>query len=120
MGGSFTDWKPTPMEMDAFSPGIFKFQGAVGDDFYDDFAAYCEHFQITVDGDEQLAMYPEVTLTGSGEAIVAGPDRESDDRSWMIKSLRPYMTFEINFDLTAEDRRKIVTWKWVKPEAIED
>jgi len=116
--GSFGDG-PAPMAMDPMRPGVFRCRARVGESFYPDFNGFLELFQVTVDGDLRHAYYPETALARSGEAVVRGPDGYGAERSFLVRSLTPYKAFEIVLDLTAEDRRKIVTWAWVSDE-LED
>nr|AQS99208.1 type I polyketide synthase [Gambierdiscus excentricus] len=117
--GSFNEGVPLPMSMDLMKPGIFKCRVKVGDSFYPEYNAFLELFQVTVDDDVQHTFYPDKNLSRSGEAIVRGPDSGGSDKNFLVRSLLPYKAFEIVLDLTAEDRRRVVTWSWVSDE-LED
>jgi len=117
--GSFNSGVPIPMTMDLMKPGVFTCRAKVGDSFYPEYNGFLELFQVTVDDDLQHTFYPETNLSKTGEVIVRGPDDYGADKSFLVRSLIPYKAFDIVLDLTAEDRRKIVTWSWVQDQ-LED
>jgi len=117
--GSFNSGVPIPMTMDLMKPGVFTCRAKIGDSFYPEYNGFLELFQVTVDDDLQHSFYPETNLSRSGEVIVRGPDDYGADKSFLVRSLIPYKAFDIVLDLTAEDRRKIVTWSWVQDQ-LED
>uniref|UniRef100_A0A7S4W4M9 Ketosynthase family 3 (KS3) domain-containing protein n=1 Tax=Alexandrium monilatum TaxID=311494 RepID=A0A7S4W4M9_9DINO len=117
--GSFNGGVPIPMSMDLMRPGVFRCRAKVGDIFYPEYAGFLELFQVAVDDDLQHTLYPEANLSTSGEVIVRGPDDYGAEKNFLVRSITPYKAFDIVLDLTAEDRRKIVTWAWVQDE-LED
>merc|ERR1712032_1563913 len=115
------DGMPIRMIMDPMKPGIFKCKAQVGETFYPEYNGFLELFVITIDDDLQHTFYPEKNLSRSGESIVHGCDDYGVDKNFMVRSPTPYADFEIVLDLTAEDRRQIVTWTWVpESDALED
>merc|ERR1712039_1042965 len=101
------------MVMDRDTPGLFKAYGSTGDTYLPRSHGYAETFQIIVDTDSTFAFYPIAEGADSGESIVLGPDNRSDGRTWTIRSAAPQTRFEIQLDLNAVDRRKMVTWSWL-------
>mmetsp|Transcript_7167 Transcript_7167/g.18356 ORF Transcript_7167/g.18356 Transcript_7167/m.18356 type:complete len:1270 (-) Transcript_7167:430-4239(-) len=110
MSGSWNDWECEPMQMDAETPGVYRYRGTMGQGVTDGFQGFAEYFKIVVDQDYDITFYPEATCAGSGECIVRGPDQQGTDRPWLLKSYRPGVTFEVVLNLKAVDKRKIVTW----------
>merc|ERR1712060_882700 len=108
---SLTGKGRVPLSMDVLKPGVFKGVATVGVDFDPEFRGFVEMFQVTVDGG--AAFYPEMECAGSGEMLAFGPDYGSEGKSFLARSLTPGATFEVCLDLTAQDRRQIVTWSWV-------
>lgn len=120
IAGTFSRWKPLPMEFDPMNPGFATFRGSVGQIFYPDFYSFAEAFQIYVEGDERFAYYPDAPLSESGASVIRGPDGDGEGKHFLIKAPAPDMHFEVLLDLTADDRRRTVTWKFIDPSALED
>jgi len=116
--GSWSGWVPVAMVMDPAEPGIFRAYGKVGKTFSHRHGAYVERFQIVVDGDSNVALYPELGEADAMQYIVEGPDRHGSGLHWLIRSPRPNVRFEVCLDLNAEDRRRRVYWSWSDPSAI--
>jgi len=114
--GSFTGWQCAPMGMDPRRPGTFRCYGAVGDEVDPELGCFTAEFRVVVDEDIAHSYHPEVGHAGSGECIVRGPPSDGEGRNWLARTVYPpSRPFEITLDLTAEDRRRIVTWRWVQP-----
>jgi hypothetical protein len=112
---------PIPMTMDVMKPGVFKCKTSVGFDFVDEFRGFVEVFQVAVDEGPKATFYPEDSMAGSAEMVVFGPDDQGGEKAFLARSLIPGATFEVTLDLTAEDKRKVVTWTWVaEKDAIAD
>jgi hypothetical protein len=111
--GSVHGGEPVPMSMDVLNPGTFKCRITMGEDYDANFDGFVEYFQVCVDDGTEIALYPEMNLAGSGETIVRGPDSKGGDRSFLVRCPVPYASLDVTLDLTAEDRRKMVTWSWV-------
>mmetsp|Transcript_21779 Transcript_21779/g.44630 ORF Transcript_21779/g.44630 Transcript_21779/m.44630 type:complete len:810 (+) Transcript_21779:2-2431(+) len=109
--GSWTDWDPVAMTMDAEEPGLFRAFGKVRGS-PDEWGPFAESFQIIIDEDRNFSYHPEADGAGSGEAIVFGPDRDGTDVNWLITSPDANRRFEIVLDLRPDtkDRRRMVTW----------
>jgi 3-oxoacyl-(acyl-carrier-protein) synthase len=104
---------PIAMTMDPMKPGVFKCKTSVGFDFVDDFRGFAEVFQVCVDQGSKATFYPEDNLAGPAEMVVFGPNDKGEDKRFLARSLIPGAAFEVVLDLTAEDKRQIVTWTWV-------
>jgi len=106
IAGSFNDWRYEEMTLDEETLGTFRFRGTVGESGY-------EHFYITTDQDPALAYYPEAPSSYPGSAIVRGPAQMGEGKLFAISCLKPGAEFEIEFDRHADDKRRIVTVKWL-------
>jgi len=104
--GSFNDWKPEDMVLDEESLATFRYRGTVGESGY-------EHFFISVDADPGLTFFPEATSMTPGTSVVLGPSDQKDGRVFAISCLRVGAQFEIELNRHAEDKRRIVTVKWL-------
>merc|ERR1740130_2538356 len=120
--GSWNDFEPTPMIMDADKPGTFKCRVQFdGNPTHYNTAQQCYEyqFQVNVDAIPSLAYYPSSDEeNGSaalvGKYVVLGPIKEDDeastgatlsDRKWTIRSRQAGAVFEISFHPNAQDRR---------------
>jgi len=110
VAGTFNRWRPRPMVMDESMPGVFRLRVDVCNKSDGQVA---ESFRVLVDADEQASMYPETDQVQSGISIVCGPDADAKGRNWTVRSYEVRKAFEIVLNLTTQDRRKIVTWRWV-------
>mmetsp|Transcript_11338 Transcript_11338/g.28538 ORF Transcript_11338/g.28538 Transcript_11338/m.28538 type:complete len:1282 (-) Transcript_11338:32-3877(-) len=111
--GSWTDYTaPEPM-LAMESPGVFRYRGSVRNMWSDDLKAFVEFFRIIIDNDQAHGVYPEAMYAGNGDYMVHGPDGNGKGRMWAIRSRYPNTNFEITYDSTAVDRRRIVTWTWL-------
>jgi len=111
--GSWNDWQPVIMSMDADSPGVFKAFGKVQNVDSLESYLYSESFMVCIDEDLNLVIHPEVEYATAGEAIAIGPDTNELARTWTLKSVEPDRRFEITLDLNAKDRRKMLTTSWM-------
>jgi len=129
--GSWNSFEPTPMIMDADSPGTFRcrvmFDGHPVT--YNTVLQCFEYqFQITVDGVRRLAYYPDCDEDSNtwspGKHICLGPLPEDDEaktfstgalpqRKWSIRSRQIGAVFEIAFTPNSPDKRRVVTWSFV-------
>merc|ERR1712232_842201 len=104
VAGSFNGWTPSLMTMDLGSPGLFRSRdvsGGKGD---------IESFQVWVDEDNRQAFCPQGCSAALGGAIIQSPDGERHDNCFLLTDAPHSTPFEITLDLTAQDRRKTVTW----------
>lgn len=104
----------TQMYRDPEVPGIFKARGQVGRNFSDKFRGFIELFNIIVDEDPNYGFFPEVACASSGECIVWGPCKITEN-PFMIRGYQVGAGFEVTLDMRAKDRRKIITWSWDTP-----
>lgn len=111
--GSWTKTSHIEMVMDQDTPGVFKACGCIGGNYFPRLHGYAETFQIVVDADSDFAFYPMAEGADGGESIVLGPDNRANGRTWTLRSAIPQARFEIRLDLSAVDRRKMVTWSWL-------
>jgi len=111
--GSWTNWAPVAMVPDAEAPGVFRAFAKLGEMYSSRAEAFVELFQVVVDDDAAQAFHPMVDGSDSGQHIVLGPDGDGDGKNWAVLSAVPNARFEICLDLTAVDRRKMVTWTWM-------
>jgi len=118
LAASWNDWMWQKMEMDPDNPGVFKFQGVIGQNYSETYRGFCEFFTIAVDEDENHVLYPEVANAGSGETMVMGPGPHGvgKENQWMVRTLTDGAMFEVVLDVNSIDRRKIVTWTWDAPQ----
>ena len=72
--GSFSDWALTPLVADPERCGVYRCQGVTGINAK-------EFFNIVVDGDMTLIVYPEMAGACPGKSIVRGPDSEGSEKS---------------------------------------
>lgn len=105
--GSF-DKKSVPMVMD--SPGVFRCTITTGGSFNEAYNRFVETFQVVVDEDPGVAFYPNLEAALCSECIIYGPDGGGDGKAFLLISENAGAVFDIVLDLTAEDRRNIVTW----------
>nr|AQS99230.1 type I polyketide synthase [Gambierdiscus excentricus] len=106
VAGTFTDWKHQDMVLDEESLATFTYRGRVGDTGY-------EHFYISIDSDPSLSYFPEASFSYPGYSIVRGPAPASNEKLFTVPYLKPGAEFEIVFDRHAEDKRKIVSFRWI-------
>lgn len=106
--GSWTQWLCLRMHMDPSQPGVFKCHGQVLNE-------HGEFFYIVVDEDSHFKFYPQLDQASSGSCLVMGPD-DHGTSCWMVRSDFPGACFEVAFDVRAEDRREVVTWRWTADE----
>jgi len=120
--GSFTDWIPQPMTMNPTRPGVFQIQCRMPEGLDENFQTPppVETFQVLVDGDFSQIFHPIIDHAGSGEVIVVGPDSEGDSLNWAVKSFEYGAVFVVSLDLTAVDRRRMVTWLFSSDELESD
>jgi len=115
--GSFSDWRPVQMVADPQRCGVYRFQAATN-------VNAKEYFNILVDEDKSLVIYPEAAGTAPGLSIVRGPDntvvRGPDnnpenplEKLWELDCWMPGVPFEIALDLEAVDKRRKVTVTWL-------
>jgi len=119
--GTFNDWTFTPMAADPVRPGLFKAIGIVSTDFDVLAGGFLAFFQIVIDEDFSCCYYPEMNGASSGDCIAYGPDSRGHGKYFLAQtqyeSGRP---FEGCLDLTAMDRRQIVTWNWATADIKRD
>jgi len=101
--GSFNNFDLTPMEED--SKKVYRCRVALSD-------YQPQDFQIVVDEDKSMALHPDQSSTASGDALMLGPDANSE-LFWTILGGEPGASVDIVLDLTQQDRRKMVTWSFV-------
>lgn len=120
--GSWNDWKPVPMIMDPDQPGLFRCRVTFFGQIYSSTGlplvranrfAPVEYFRVVVDRDVDHAWYPQEANALSGKQITHGPDGKGSERYWMLQVPAGGGVFEINLDLTMDDRRRIVTWFYI-------
>lgn len=109
LGGSFNNWEWEPMVADESRFGVYHGTMTLGETYSHDDHAYVDFFNIALDGDGDCIFHPEVSYTGCGQSIVAGPDLR-EDCPWMVKGYQSGQQVNVVLDLNAVDRRKIVTW----------
>mmetsp|Transcript_43448 Transcript_43448/g.75266 ORF Transcript_43448/g.75266 Transcript_43448/m.75266 type:complete len:364 (-) Transcript_43448:42-1133(-) len=97
-------------QMTMAESGIFRCTGITSAQHSEDHHAYVESFQILVDEDPMHCFYPALADSASGANITCLPDGLEHEERWLVQSLRPGASFEVIFDTTATDRRKMVTW----------
>jgi len=102
---TFNNWGLDEMDADESAPGVFRYQGQVGE-----FGE--EQFQIVLDEDKSLVYYPDAPDGKPGRCFVKGPDKSHANNAWRIEALKVGTQFEIIFDPHATDKREIVTVKW--------
>jgi len=107
--GSFSSWQCVPMVADQDRSGVYRFQGQTDRNAK-------EFFNIVVDEDKYLVMYPEIAGTVPGRSVVAGPNDEGVEDYWEIACWQPGVPFEITLDLDAADKRNKVTLTWLAPQ----
>lgn len=73
-------------------------------------------FQIIVDEDRSLVMYPttDKAQSNTSEGFLLGPDNKGGQLCWRVKG-EPGMFFMITLDLRQQDRRRMVSWIAVDP-----
>jgi len=115
VAGLFNGWNCEPMIMNPKMPGVFTAFGVLPNYAnQENKLGYATWFYIVVDEDFHYCYYPQLEDAGPGESIVQGPDGEGEGLHWMAYStFGSGAVFEICLDLTAEDRRKVVTWKFL-------
>merc|ERR1712107_65661 len=97
--------------MDPSRPGVFKCRVEIGETLAPESDAFVEVFQVAVDDDIENVFFPEMNLARSGETIVLSPGTPgSAGKYFLVKSMEPYRSVQIQLDLTAVDTRKRVTW----------
>lgn len=84
--------------------------------------SYVDTFQVAIDGDIRHVYSPETDLAFPGEVIVKAPDGKGEGAlgKFLLRSQWPGRRVRVFLDLRAEDRRKIVTFQWVKDLSIRD
>jgi hypothetical protein len=109
VSGSFTDFKPVTMTMDA--PGIFtaKVRRSVGN--------VVDSFRILVDGDAAQAFAPEKDAEASGAHAVIVPGSGIDAKGKFVTRVPSGGEIIVTLDLTTLDRRKVVTWRVIQSSA---
>nr|AQS99316.1 type I polyketide synthase [Gambierdiscus polynesiensis] len=105
VSGTLNNWSFSEMTYDEETSSTFRFKGAVGDTCQ-------EYFYIAAEADTNLAFFPEADGAYPGDSIVAGPEPAEEGRVFFLFSLKPGAEFEISFDRSALDRRKVVEVKW--------
>jgi hypothetical protein len=101
-----------PLTMNLDTPGIFTCTGHILGSWSEDFEAFVERFQILIDGDTSQCLYPMAADADSGKYITCGPTGSTSEYCWTVRALSPGEEFQVVLDLTTDDRRKRVTWKW--------
>jgi hypothetical protein len=89
--------KEVPDDMEPV-PGVYdlwRYQFVIGSHGY-------ESFQILVNKNLNLRMYPERDRTAPGECIACGPDRKGNKKHWEVQG-PPGQVFELTLDFGAED-----------------
>nr|AQS99273.1 type I polyketide synthase [Gambierdiscus excentricus] len=105
ISGSFNNWSFSEMVYDEETTSTFRFKGVMSE--------MCqEYFYIAAEADQSLAFFPEANGSYPGDSIVAGPDAAEETRVFFLFSLKAGAEFEISFDRSAFDRRKVVSVKW--------
>merc|ERR1712032_349563 len=110
VAGTFNRWIPHRMVMGESMPGVFRQRVEVRNGSSGEIA---ESFRVLVDGDDKAALYPEMNQVRPGVSIVCGPDADAKGRNFTVRSYQVRTAFEIVLDLTTQDRRQIVRWRWV-------
>merc|ERR1712187_308727 len=72
-----------------------------------------EVFQIAVDMNSALAIYPEMPMASQLMSLACGPDSKGDGLHWTIMGA-PGATMEITLDLAQKDKTAMVTWEQIK------
>merc|ERR1712060_863971 len=113
ISGTFTNGVYERMVPDDLNPGLFTYNGTM--------CYECQElFHIAVDGQQQLAFFPEAQTCYPGESIVKGPQALPDGRNFSIFCLKQNAAFQIIFNRAAVDRRKVVEVKWLDGRADAD
>lgn len=99
--GSWGAWRCEEMEEDPSMPDLRRCRFALG-------PRGREEFQIVVNQNWSLRMYPACHGSRPGESIVCGPDRRGNRKNWEVVG-PPGLLMEIVLDLGAEDHCNIVT-----------
>eukprot|EP00747_Dinoflagellata_sp_TGD_P183285 gnl/TRDRNA2_/TRDRNA2_38057_c0_seq1.p1 gnl/TRDRNA2_/TRDRNA2_38057_c0~~gnl/TRDRNA2_/TRDRNA2_38057_c0_seq1.p1 ORF type:complete len:1214 (+),score=207.16 gnl/TRDRNA2_/TRDRNA2_38057_c0_seq1:105-3746(+) len=114
--GPINCWTYTRMMPDMLTPGVFRSRFS---------SCHGLEFQIQIDKDSNLTMYPEVHGSSMGSGFLRGPDGNGRRNCWLLDryDLNP-TTFEIVLNLNEKDRRHMVTWEVVEsptdePKALE-
>mmetsp|Transcript_68037 Transcript_68037/g.160149 ORF Transcript_68037/g.160149 Transcript_68037/m.160149 type:complete len:1179 (-) Transcript_68037:69-3605(-) len=111
---SWSGWVPVQMVSDPSDPGIFRAYGRLQGCFSPQYNAFVEQFYILIDEDIDQAFFPELGGAQPFEYIVEGPGCNRFGACWLMRSPQPDARFEILLDLTASDRRRMVSWTWLE------
>lgn len=107
--GSFSNWQLLPMTPEAHEDRmVYRLQGQTGTNSK-------EFFNIVVDEDEKLVIYPELGATAAGKSVVKGPDADGSEDFWEMNCWQPDVRFSITFDPQAYDKRNKVRVTWLGP-----
>mmetsp|Transcript_60186 Transcript_60186/g.105468 ORF Transcript_60186/g.105468 Transcript_60186/m.105468 type:complete len:947 (-) Transcript_60186:153-2993(-) len=99
--GSFNSWSADMLEPSEAIEGLFTCEVDIG-------ASGEESFQIVLDADPDLALYPVTPFCSRKSGKVGGPDvPPSQDFSWVIKGA-PETTYRVEFFMS--DSVKTVSW----------
>lgn len=101
VAGTFTEWRPVPMDYTHEEPGIFRQVIIMSD--------VVEEFQIVIEGDWGKTLYP-MTSQYSATAIMKGPDGQGHGQNWHIYGMLGDRII-ITLDTTIPDRRRSVSWE---------
>jgi len=100
--GSWDNWGFREMTPDEEDPGVYRCQFTICD------PELREEFQIVLDKDRKLTMYPAVPRSPPGEGLLVGPDAGGAYKNWEVRGPRGQQ-MEITLDLLSQDKRTVVT-----------
>jgi len=78
-----------------------------------------EEFQVLVDKDWEMMLYPHIGGAGLAEGAVCGPDALGAGLRWRLRG-RPGADYEVLLDWGREDGHKVLSWREVVENAPTD